>query len=56
MLPKLVKSIYKKEKEFISLIGEDINDFTLKEILDSSNNNREKIKFLELPDNSITSI
>jgi Leucine-rich repeat (LRR) protein len=48
-----VKSIYKKEKEFISLIGEDINDEYLEEILHSSPTNRLKIKFLELPDNNI---
>ena len=38
------------------MIGEDINDFTLKEILNASSSSREKIKFLELPDNSITDL
>jgi Leucine-rich repeat (LRR) protein len=56
LLPKLVKSNYKKEKEFISLIGENINDKTLRSILDSSPNSRNLIRYLELPDNQITSI
>lgn len=56
LVPKMVKNIYKKEKEFISLINEEITDVTIEKIMKGTTAQKLNIKFLELPDNQLTNV
>ena len=46
LVPKVVKNIYKKEKEFISLINEEITDMTIEKIMKGTTAQKLNIKFL----------
>ena len=48
LVPKVVKNIYKKEKEFISLINEEITDMTIEKIMKGTTAQKLNIKFLNM--------
>lgn len=55
-VPKMVKNVFKRESEFISLINEEITDSIISKILKGTTGQHQNITFLELPDNRLANI
>jgi Leucine-rich repeat (LRR) protein len=55
IIPQKVKDIYKKEKEILSLIEENLDDESVK-IMQGSKDGMDHIRNMELADNKLTSI